>query len=86
MDYVRGILFGYSKGETLATYWKKHNTDYATVDVQMCIRDSNAVEGLYTDPLQMKEKSNTGKYLKYRPKPVSYTHLDVYKRQLLIIV
>ena len=28
MDYVRGILFGYSKGETLATYWKKHNTDY----------------------------------------------------------
>ena len=29
MDYVRGIAFGYSKGETLATYWKKHNTDYA---------------------------------------------------------
>ena len=32
MDYVRGIAFGYSKGESLASYWKKHNTDYATVD------------------------------------------------------
>ena len=31
-------------------------------------QERNAVEGLYTDPLQMKEKSNTGKYLKYRPK------------------
>ena len=35
MDYVRGIAFGYSKGETLATYWKKHNTDYATVDMRL---------------------------------------------------
>lgn len=32
MDYVRGVAFGYSKGESLASYWKKHNTDYATVD------------------------------------------------------
>lgn len=34
MDYVRTILFGKSRGETLATYWKKHNTDYATVDLR----------------------------------------------------
>ena len=38
MDYVRGILFGYSKGETLATYWKKHNTDYATVDFRFGVK------------------------------------------------
>ena len=31
-------------------------------------QERNEAEGLYTDPLQMKEKSNTGKYLKYRPK------------------
>ena len=41
------------------TYTEPRDADY---------QERNAVEGLYTDPLQMKEKSNTGKYLKYRPK------------------
>ncbi len=31
-------------------------------------KERNEIEDLYTDALQMKEKSNTGKYLKYRPK------------------
>lgn len=31
-------------------------------------KERNAVEDSYTDPLQMKEKSNNSKYLKYRPK------------------
>lgn len=39
-------------------------------------QERNAVEGLYTDPLQMKEKSNTGKYLKYRPKHSFKTTVD----------
>ena len=43
MDYVRGILFGYSKGETLATYWKKHNTDYATVDFRFGVKATKEV-------------------------------------------
>ena len=34
----------------------------------------NALENTYTDPLQMKEKSNDGKYLKYRPKHSSQGH------------
>lgn len=29
-------------------------------------KERNEIEDLYTDALQMKEKSNTGKYLKYR--------------------
>ncbi|MCC8019492.1 MAG: TonB-dependent receptor [Rikenellaceae bacterium] len=31
-------------------------------------KKKNAIEDTYTDPLQMKEKSNTSKYLKYRQK------------------
>ena len=36
----------------------------------------NAIEDAYTDPLQMKEKSNNSKYLKYRPKHSFKTSLD----------
>ena len=36
----------------------------------------NALENTYTDPLQMKEKSNDGKYLKYRPKHSFKATLD----------
>lgn len=38
MDYIRGILFGYSNGESLASYWKKHNTDYCTVDFRFGVK------------------------------------------------
>lgn len=43
MDYVRTILFGQSKGETLASYWKKHNTDYATVDFRFGVKATKEV-------------------------------------------
>ena len=41
---------------------------YTPNPVMRIIKERNDAEDLYTDPLQMKEKSNTGKYLKYRPK------------------
>ena len=43
LDYVRGILFGSSNGETLASYWKKHNTDYATVDMRFGVKATKEV-------------------------------------------
>ena len=43
MDYVRTILFGQSRGETLASYWKKHNTDYATVDLRFGVKATKEV-------------------------------------------
>ena len=59
MDYVRGILFGYSKGETLATYWKKHNTDYATVDVRFGVKATKEVAFQFmVNNLLNKEYSN----------------------------
>ena len=39
-------------------------------------KERNAIESTYTDPLQMKEKSNTSKYLKYREKHSFKTSLD----------
>lgn len=43
LDYVRGILFGYSDGETLTTYWKKHNTAYTTVDLRLGVKATKEV-------------------------------------------
>ncbi len=43
MDYVRSLLFGSIDGETLATYWKKHNTDYATVDIRLGVKATKEV-------------------------------------------
>ena len=43
LDYVRGILFGYSDGETLTTYWKKHNTAYTTVDMRLGVKATKEV-------------------------------------------
>lgn len=43
MDYVRGILFGYSNGESLASYWKKHNTDYCTVDLRLGVKATKEI-------------------------------------------
>lgn len=47
LDYVRGILFGSSNGETLASYWKKHNTDYATVDMRFGVKATKEVAFLF---------------------------------------
>ncbi len=55
-DFNKNTKLFYNLGYT---YTEPRDADY---------EERNAVEGLYTDPLQMKEKSNTGKYLKYRPK------------------
>ncbi|MDR0995724.1 MAG: TonB-dependent receptor [Tannerella sp.] len=43
MDYVRTLLFGSVNGETLASYWTKHNTDYATVDFRFGVKATKAV-------------------------------------------
>ena len=43
MDYVRSLLFGSIDGETLTTYWKKHNTDYATVDIRLGVKTTKEV-------------------------------------------
>ena len=43
MDYVRSLLFGSIDGETLTTYWKKHNTDYATVDIRLGVKATKEV-------------------------------------------
>ena len=40
-------------------------------------KDINALESAYTDPLQMKEKSNKSKYLKYRQKHTAKAVLDM---------
>ena len=37
------MLFGSIDGETLATYWKKHNTDYATVDIRLGVKATKEV-------------------------------------------
>ena len=46
-----------------------YNLGYVFIEPEDCKQDEkNKTEALYTDPLQMKEKSNTSKYLKYRQK------------------
>ncbi len=43
MDYVRDILFGNIDGQTLASYWAEHNTDYCTVDFRFGVRVTKEV-------------------------------------------
>lgn len=38
MDYVRAVLLGYSNGETLESYWKKHNKNYLLVDLRAGVK------------------------------------------------
>jgi outer membrane receptor protein involved in Fe transport len=38
MDYIRTIIFGYENGETLHSYWEKHNKDYFTMDIRLGAR------------------------------------------------
>ena len=38
MDYVRDLLFGNVDGETLNSYWRKHNKDYLTMDLRMGVK------------------------------------------------
>lgn len=48
-----------------------------TEPIDVDYKDINAVEAGYTDPLQMKQKSNTSKYLKYRQKHSLKGSLDM---------
>lgn len=43
MDYVRQIMFGNIDGQTLASYWAEHNTDYCTVDFRFGVRVTEEV-------------------------------------------
>ena len=48
-----------------------------TEPIDVNYKDINEVEASYTDPLQMKQKSNTSKYLKYRQKHTLKGSLDL---------
>lgn len=73
MDYVRGILFGYSKGETLATYWDKHNTPYATVDFRFGVKATKEVA------FQFMVNNLFNKEYSYRPMAVAAPRTFVLK-------
>lgn len=49
--------------------WLTYNLGYVFIQPEDAdYQEKNAREATYTDPLQMKEKSNTSRYLKYRQK------------------
>ena len=48
-----------------------------TEPIDVNYKDINELEASYTDPLQMKQKSNTSKYLKYRQKHTLKGSLDL---------
>ena len=50
---------------------------YQKGNITLTYKDINEVEASYTDPLQMKQKSNTSKYLKYRQKHTLKGSLDL---------
>ena len=73
MDYVRLVAFGESKGETLATYWNKHNTDYATVDVRFGVKATKEVA------FQFMVNNLLNKEYSYRPMAVAAPRTFVLK-------
>ena len=76
MDYVRTILFGKSRGETLATYWKKHNTDYATVDLRFGAKATKEVA------FQFMVNNLLNKEYSYRPMAVAAPRTFVVKMDI----
>lgn len=38
MEYIRQFLYGNIEGETLNSYWRKHNTDYCVVDLRAGVK------------------------------------------------
>ena len=44
MDYARMFIFGYEDGESLHTYWMKHNTDIFTMDLRCAVRIKEKAE------------------------------------------
>lgn len=73
MDYVRLIAFGESKGETLATYWDKHNTPYATVDFRFGVKATKEVA------FQFMVNNLFNKEYSYRPMAVAAPRTFVLK-------
>ena len=76
MDYVRGVAFGYSKGESLASYWKKHNTDYATVDMRLGVKATKEVA------FQFMLNNLLNKEYSYRPMAVAAPRTFVVKMDI----
>ena len=76
MDYVRGVAFGYSKGESLASYWKKHNTDYATVDMRLGVKATKEVA------FQFMVNNLLNKEYSYRPMAVAAPRTFVVKMDI----
>ncbi len=62
-----------------------YNLGYVFIEpVDPDYKEKNSTEAAYTDPLQMKEKSNTSKYLKYRQKHTTKGSLDLEWNRLSI--
>lgn len=60
-----------------------YNIGYVFIEPEdVDYKEKNRIESAYTDPLQMKEKSNESKYLKYRQKHSFKTVLDFNWRRL----
>ena len=62
-----------------------YNLGYVYTEPEdMDYKERNAIEAGYTDPLQMKQKSNTSKYLKYRQKHSAKAVLDLQWKRLTL--
>lgn len=62
-----------------------YNLGYSFIEPEDAdYQQKNAEEATYTDPLQMKEKSNTSRYLKYRQKHTFKTVLDFNWKRLSV--
>ena len=72
-QWKRIILFGQSRGETLASYWKKHNTDYATVDLRFGVKATKEVA------FQFMVNNLLNKEYSYRPMAVAAPRTFVLK-------
>lgn len=78
MDYVRTILFGNVDGESLATYWKKHNTDYFTMDLRFGVKVTKEVA------FQFMVNNLLNKEYSYRPMALAPPRTFVVKLDLTL--
>ena len=77
MNTIRTVLFGQSAdGETLASYWKEHNTDYCTVDLRMGVKATKEVA------FQFMVNNLLNKEYSYRPMAVAAPRTFVVKMDI----
>lgn len=76
MDYVRDLLFGNIGGETLHSYWRKHNKDCFTMDLRMGIRATKQIS------FQFMVNNLLNKEYSYRPMSVAAPRTFVVKMDL----